>query len=62
MFEIVFRNILNNAIKFSPERSCIKIFAEEKANSVYLSICDQGIGIPDKLKDKLFLLYKIKSR
>lgn len=62
MFEIVFRNILNNAIKFSPERSLIKIFAEEKANKVRLSICDQGIGIPDKLKDKLFLNNLSKSR
>lgn len=62
MFEIVFRNILNNAIKFSPPRSCIKVFAEEKGNKVHLSIRDNGIGIPEKIKDKLFLNNLSKSR
>lgn len=62
MFEIVFRNILNNAVKFSPENSRIRILAQRKFNDVHLSICDSGIGIPDSLKDKLFLNNLSKSR
>jgi two-component system, sensor histidine kinase and response regulator len=62
MFEIVFRNILNNAVKFSPEGGNIKIFAEIKCNAVHLSIRDNGIGIPDKIKDKLFSNDLSKSR
>ncbi|WP_153796683.1 tetratricopeptide repeat-containing sensor histidine kinase [Foetidibacter luteolus] len=50
----VISNIVNNAIKFSPENSEISIRLERKDNSVLLSVHDNGIGIPFALQDKIF--------
>jgi K+-sensing histidine kinase KdpD len=41
----VFRNILDNAIKYSPEGGLIVIRAEERARDVVVTTADQGIGI-----------------
>lgn len=62
MFEIVFRNILNNAIKFSPIGSTIKIHSVKENKKILLHICDEGIGISEELKEKLFLNDLSKSR
>ncbi len=62
MFEIVFRNIFNNAIKFSPIGSKIKISSVKEDTTTKLLICDEGIGISDELKKKLFLNDLSKSR
>ncbi|WP_018341784.1 sensor histidine kinase [Cytophaga aurantiaca] len=62
MFEIVFRNIFNNAIKFSPIGSKIKIYSIKEDKKTKLFICDEGIGISDELKKKLFLNDLSKSR
>lgn len=54
MLLIVLRNILSNAIKFSPEGSSIELTTTQNKEYVVLTIKDQGIGMsPDDLK-KLF--------
>ncbi len=51
LFQIVMRNLLTNAVKFSKKNSVISIVAKQKANKVYLQVIDKGIGIPlEKLK------------
>lgn len=62
MFEIVSRNILNNAIKFSPVGGTIRIYSEQKDNLTMLYICDEGIGISDELKKRIFSTDLSKSR
>lgn len=47
-------NILGNAIKFSPENSEIKIFAEQIAKKIIIKIQDNGIGIEPKYHKKIF--------
>ena len=42
----VLYNLLDNAIKFSHRESIIKIETSEKRNKVFISIKDNGIGIP----------------
>ncbi|HWQ03815.1 MAG TPA: ATP-binding protein [Longilinea sp.] len=41
----VFRNILDNAVKYSPNGGLIVIHGEARAKDVVVSIADQGIGI-----------------
>jgi signal transduction histidine kinase len=50
----VISNLINNAIKFSPEKSIIEITLEKKDSMILLSVHDNGIGIPAELKDKIF--------
>ncbi len=47
-------NLLSNAIKFSPKKGVIKIDAEEKNGMAYISVLDQGRGVPDDLKRTIF--------
>lgn len=56
MIMAVLRNIISNAIKFSPLEASIKISARINKNMVYLSVADSGEGIPDDIKDRLFTL------
>ncbi len=50
----VISNIVNNAIKFSPEYATIDINLQRKESSVLLSVRDPGIGIPLPMRDKIF--------
>jgi PAS domain S-box-containing protein len=50
----VFRNLLNNAIKFSPNDGNILINAERNENTVRITFKDSGIGIPAKEIPHLF--------
>jgi len=58
----VISNIINNAIKFSPEHAVINIYLERKKDTVLLSVHDCGIGIPAELHDKIFELAPEASR
>lgn len=50
----VFINLLENAIKYSPEKSKILITTEEKNGKVYIQVADQGIGIEKKDQSEIF--------
>ncbi|HVZ81133.1 MAG TPA: ATP-binding protein [bacterium] len=51
----VFENLLDNAIKYSPEKSRIVIGAEERPQSkVALFVQDQGPGIPKEAQARVF--------
>ena len=54
MLEMIFENILSNAIKYSPVNSAITIAIEHQGNDIICSIADQGIGIPEKDILKIF--------
>ncbi len=48
---ILIRNILQNAVKFSPQNSTIDIKAEVGESHINLSIADQGSGLPPALRN-----------
>lgn len=50
----VLYNLLDNAIKFSPDNSSIIIETTEKNDKIFISVKDSGIGIP---KDDLKLIW-----
>lgn len=59
----VLNNLISNAIKFSPVNSDIKVEMYKNEKCVQILVKDQGIGIPDILKNKVFDVYsKSKKR
>jgi signal transduction histidine kinase len=46
LLKTVFSNLIENAIKYSPENSKILITSEEAGNEVLIQVADQGRGIP----------------
>lgn len=52
--DIVVRNILSNAIKFTPENGLITITAVEKAGMWQVSIRDTGIGMTAEMQRSIF--------
>jgi K+-sensing histidine kinase KdpD len=52
--EVVFE-LLENAARYSPAGSGIRVEARHPAaESVEISVCDEGIGIPSELREKVF--------
>ena len=47
-------NILGNAIKYTPDGGHIRITAGSIQNQVWMEVCDDGIGIPEKDRDRIF--------
>ena len=62
----VIDNILNNAIKYSPDGGVIVVKSEDSHSHVHLSIKDQGLGIPQKdiphLFQRFYRVDKARSR
>ena len=54
----VFRNILSNAIKFTPEFGCISISATENEPHAEIMITDNGVGMSDETIHQLFRIDK----
>ncbi|MBR2810119.1 MAG: DUF4118 domain-containing protein [Solobacterium sp.] len=50
-------NLLSNAFKYTPQDSPIEIKAEKKDGRVYVSVSDEGPGIPDEEKKNVFDLF-----
>ena len=63
MLEVVLRNLINNAIKFTPQNGEIKITAQQTQNEVKICIADNGVGISDEDVANLFRIdSKVKRR
>jgi len=60
--ESVMRNLVSNAVKYSPEKSRVDIFAELHEAHVIVRVEDHGIGIEEELQDKILNDEAIMSR
>jgi len=61
MIKTVIRNLVSNAIKFTPNDGTITVAATESKNYIQVSVKDSGIGISAKDKKNLFDREKIHS-
>lgn len=52
--EQVMVNLLENAIKYTPEGGTVRLFAEDSGEFVRVSVADTGIGIPFKDLPRIF--------
>ena len=58
MLTIVLRNLISNALKFTPDSGEVKVTASAKKEFVEITIVDNGIGISAENRDRLFNLEK----
>lgn len=61
MLKTIFRNLLNNAVKYSFVGGDIKVSASETDQNVEITVGDNGIGITHQAKKKLFNENEIHS-
>lgn len=60
--EQVIQNLLNNAIKYSPEGGPILVSVEPQDQQVVIRVTDKGIGIPADLLPQLFeRFYRVRT-
>lgn len=57
--EIVLRNLISNAIKFTHEEGTIQVRLFQDENRAGFSVIDSGVGIPE---DKLIDIFEIKEK
>jgi len=63
MIETVLRNLINNAIKFTPEGGQIEVSAKEADGRILISVSDTGIGISEEEAQNLFRIdSKVKRK
>ena len=48
-------NILNNAIKYSPNKAIITVTLTVTNEKITLTVVDQGVGVPEEMLTKLFM-------
>lgn len=56
MFELVMRNLVNNAIKFTPKDGNVTITTEVMSKTCLITVKDTGLGINEAQQEKLFKL------
>lgn len=54
MINIILRNLISNAIKFTRPGGQIEISATQSAEDLVVSVADNGVGIPEEVISKLF--------
>lgn len=55
--ELILSNLVNNAIKYSPEDTVITIAVEQNEDLTIIQVMDSGIGIPQKDQKNIFERY-----
>lgn len=55
--ESIFKNIISNALKYTPENGNVQVFVSESTDSWSVEVRDTGIGIPANEQKKLFKLH-----
>ena len=48
------RNLLENAIAYSPDKTRVMVSASRDARMAQISVADQGIGIPERDRERIF--------
>lgn len=51
---ILLRNLIDNAIRYSPEHSIVRVIIDTQEEYVVLAVIDNGPGIPEELYTRIF--------
>ncbi|MGE5441439.1 MAG: ATP-binding protein [Bacteroidota bacterium] len=62
LMEQMFFNLLDNACTYAPPGSTVTVWARRMPNGVAAEVCDQGSGIPQEDREKIFdIFYRTRS-
>jgi signal transduction histidine kinase len=53
----VLTNLTDNAVKYSPDGGPIRVSAARVGDAVEIRVADEGVGIPDDLRERVFDLF-----
>ena len=53
----VFSNLMSNAAKYSPDGGAVRLTAKREGDEIRVTVEDNGVGIPDQDRDRLFDRY-----
>jgi PAS domain S-box-containing protein len=58
---LIVRNLISNAVKFTPKGGKIDVSLNVEADKLYLVVKDNGLGIPEEIQQNLFRQDNIQS-
>lgn len=62
MLQMAINNLLENAVKYTAPDKPIQVKINTRHHTAYIQIADQGMGIPDEEKKKIFnKFYRVGS-
>jgi PAS domain S-box-containing protein len=61
MLSTIIRNLISNAIKFTPTNGKVNIYAMQTKGDVEFSVSDNGVGMSPELSESLFRMNTVKS-
>jgi len=60
---MIFSNLIDNAIKYSPEAPFVKISTDSNEKGIYITVADKGIGMQKEALSKIFIKsYRIYNK
>lgn len=62
MLSTVVRNLVSNAVKFTPAGGKVTVSAKNRDNNIEISVTDTGIGMTQGMMNKLFLMNEKTGR
>jgi two-component system heavy metal sensor histidine kinase CusS len=48
------RNLVENAVRHSPRKGCVRIEARSDAEGAHLQVTDDGPGVPQEARERIF--------
>ena len=54
LFRRALSNLVDNAIRYSPKGTCIRVIAQVRVDGFEIRVTDAGTGVPPDMRDKIF--------
>lgn len=62
LFSLAISNLISNAIKYVDKNGRVEVNVDDEENEIIITVCDNGIGIPENELDKIFIEFFRTSR